>query len=405
MPARSPPFELRPPDVYKRQFESYALVIGISSYPNFPKEQRLKWADADAQDFAEFLTRPVGGGFRSENITLLKNAGATREAIFRSINLLGRRVTSDDQFYLFFAGHSIRDDLERAYFMPVDASVMLPSALGIRPDELLLEVRQRITAKTIAIFIDACQSASVYENGTPRDGSEGVTKELIDAWQRLHKAAPSGEVGFFSATSVQRSWEDDDLKHGVFTYFLLKGLAGAADQAPYGNNDNIVTSGELNRYLVATVSDYTKNKFAEQTPIVSPDFSTEIPLSLMAYQKDRSTSGDVGDKSKIKVTICPTLNSELLKDPHIDALKKAISDAGYSAGGTGYVVPAPNGATAMRALCDGSLGSCGISGRISRRRRETSFALWAALSPTPSLDSMTPIVGRRPEHTSGTGRR
>ena len=50
--------------------------------------------------------------------------------------------------------------------------------------------------------------------------------------------------------------------HGVFTYFLLKGLNGEADY----NNSNSVTLGELTSYVSQEVRRATKNA---QSPLVA----------------------------------------------------------------------------------------------------------------------------------------
>ena len=37
----------------------------------------------------------------------------------------------------------------------------------------------------------------------------------------------------------------EEAKHGMFSYFLMKGMEGEAD----ANNDNEITSGELHQYV------------------------------------------------------------------------------------------------------------------------------------------------------------
>lgn len=336
---------------------SYALVIGIGTYPNFSGEDQLKYAASDARAFADFLTRPEGGMFLRDHIRVLIDGQATRNAIFSAISDLGKQVTSDDIFYFYFAGHGVRDDLDRAYFMPADGSLSTPNGLGIPPLDLFQEVRKRVGSRLTAFFIDACNAGAMYVDGTPRDAEPGVANQLLDAWKQLHAAGASGDVGFLSSMAAQRSWEDDDLKHGVFTYYLLKGLSGAADQPPYGNNDNIVRVGELYKYLVAVVSDYTRKKFAEQMPLILPESDLQAPLSLMAYQKDASaTIGLPVVKSSVVVTVAPTQNSRLLNDPRISTITEALTKAGYTTHLGGYAVPVPNGVTAFGPMCAEATG-------------------------------------------------
>jgi uncharacterized caspase-like protein len=48
----------------------------------------------------------------------------------------------------------------------------------------------------------------------------------------------------------QISWSSDELGHGIFSYYLMKGMEGEAD----GNQDGRLTSGELHAYLLDKVN-------------------------------------------------------------------------------------------------------------------------------------------------------
>ncbi len=56
------------------------------------------------------------------------------------------------------------------------------------------------------------------------------------------------------------SGEDDELRHGVFTYFLLEGLRGKADT----DKDGIITVDEIYRYVSREVPRATGQ---EQHPV------------------------------------------------------------------------------------------------------------------------------------------
>ena len=57
----------------------------------------------------------------------------------------------------------------------------------------------------------------------------------------------------------------DEAKHGVFSYYLMKGMEGDADS----NKDKKITSGELHNYVLANVSRMQRN----QTPELQGDQS------------------------------------------------------------------------------------------------------------------------------------
>ena len=62
-----------PPKQYfeDNHIQRYAVVVGISDYKD-PKIPDLKYADADAQAFYDFITSPIGGNFNKENVLLFK---------------------------------------------------------------------------------------------------------------------------------------------------------------------------------------------------------------------------------------------------------------------------------------------------------------------------------------------
>ena len=70
-------------------------------------------------------------------------------------------------------------------------------------------------------------------------------------------------VTVFSASSgseISSAWPEK--KHGLFSYFLMKGMRGDAD----ANKDNQITVGELGDYVKENVSDMAGMLDREQTP-------------------------------------------------------------------------------------------------------------------------------------------
>jgi len=261
-----------------RADDSYALVIGITGYPHFAADQRLRFADRDARRFAQFLNTPAAGSFPSNNVRLLVNEQATRQAIYREMKWLADRVNGNDRLYVFFAGHGIVDSVsERAYFMPYDADPANPGGLGMRADNFLQDLRDMLTAKRMIFFIDACHAAAAMSRSGSARNSLGMTDKLNALWREEFAGKQELNMGFFSASSNQRSFEDTEFRHGIFTWYLLEGLEGAADR----DNNGKVEAGELRRYLSDRVEERSKQRFqAAQTPTISPVFVPEIALAI-----------------------------------------------------------------------------------------------------------------------------
>ena len=72
----------------------------------------------------------------------------------------------------------------------------------------------------------------------------------------------------FSASNFdQTSGSIEEAKHGMFSYYLMKGLEGKAD----GNKDKQITNGELIAYLKTNVSKEAFTQNREQDPMLSGD--------------------------------------------------------------------------------------------------------------------------------------
>jgi uncharacterized caspase-like protein len=60
----------------------------------------------------------------------------------------------------------------------------------------------------------------------------------------------------------QMSWSSTDLKHGIFSYYLMKGMEGDADT----NNDGKITFGEMHSFLTEQVSKHAGMSNRVQIP-------------------------------------------------------------------------------------------------------------------------------------------
>jgi tetratricopeptide (TPR) repeat protein len=262
--------------------DRYALVIGITGYPHFPEGARLRFADDDARLFASFIMTEQGGRFPSQNVRSLENYEATREAIKDGITWLSRRVERDDIVYIFFSGHGVLDDLGFAYFMPYDANPEKADYRGFRADHFVEELRLKLDSKYMILFVDACHSGSVLSEGLAKAARANVTPVIKEAWEAAYKGHDAISMAFLSAGCNQQSYEDSTLGHGLFTYYLVEGMEGAADQTGIGDNDGLVTAGELYRYLLDGVEHHARYKLGgrEQSPAKSPEFTPSFPFGV-----------------------------------------------------------------------------------------------------------------------------
>jgi tetratricopeptide (TPR) repeat protein len=258
----------------------YALVIGISGYPHFSDNKKLKYAGSDAQQFASFIETPDGGGFLPDNVHLLVNNQATRENIFNAFTWLRSHVGPDDILYVYFAGHGDKFG-DNSYFLPYDTSPSQPDDRGIPMHDFYRKVTNDLQARQVIIFIDACHAAGA-------DSARGTSSENgQDPWNTLNRKAGQVTMGFFSSLANEESYEDDTFKQGLFTHFLLEGLKGGSKATPEG----YINAQSLYTYVENAVYAHSSSNFPDhQTPQRSQEFTATYILATIP--KTALTSGD-----------------------------------------------------------------------------------------------------------------
>jgi uncharacterized caspase-like protein len=225
----------------------HGLIIGINEYQD-PRIPKLRFTRADAKSFYEHLVDPARSGFPPSNVRLLENEEATRKNIERAISgWLFRNATQESTVVVFFAGHgglesdktgSEKDGIAK-YLMPWDADVedLFASALSsVRFQELLSTIR----AQRLVVFMDACYTGGITKGGRDVGIVESPFRRIAEG---------RGRIVIASAHPSQRSWEDEALGHGIFTYHLMEALQGKADI----DDDGCVSVMEIFRYLQDTV--------------------------------------------------------------------------------------------------------------------------------------------------------
>ena len=88
---------------------------------------------------------------------------------------------------------------------------------------------------------------------------------------------PKGITTFYAANTTEKSYDHPDAKNGIFTYYMLKGLRGDAD-----NGDKVITVGELHNYILKNVHETTKTLYSSlpQTPQLFTENPDRVLLRL-----------------------------------------------------------------------------------------------------------------------------
>lgn len=264
------PFRPAPPE--RMTAEKYAVIVGVAKYRNTGGGlNNLRYADRDATSLYDFLTSPQGGSFKKENVKLLINEDATSQNVRSALFTFLTKPREQDLVLLYFAGHGSPDPHDRRNLYLLTYDTQLEDMGGTAfPMWQLQDVFVRIIkAKRVITFTDSCHSYGV--SGQLYGGSE-KSNNLIN--QYLAAYAASAERAVITASDVSELSAESEKwggGHGVFTYYVLRGLQGDGDL----NRDGTVTAGELFQYVRDQVQKETE---FQQTPIAMPGLANALPL-------------------------------------------------------------------------------------------------------------------------------
>lgn len=254
-----------------------ALVVGVSKYKFAGGGLRnLAYADVDARSVRDFLQQSGGGGFAPGDIVHLENEQATLEAVRAALNNFLPKAGPGDLIFLFLAGHGGPDHYapQNLYFVLHDTKLTDMPNTALPMTELQEVLDHKVRAERLVVFVDTCQSAGLGGE-TPTTTRGFVENNLIN----LYASKLFTEEGRAVLTSADVSEDANEGPqwgggHGLFTWALLEGLHGGADQ----NGDHFVTAGELFGYVRNRVRAAT---FFAQNPQALPGLNADLPLSFV----------------------------------------------------------------------------------------------------------------------------
>lgn len=219
--------------------DAIAVVIGNQHYQgDIPP---VDYAIQDATAVRYYLINTLG--YQEGNILAVNDAtqakflslfGAEDNPRGRLYNLVKPNLSD---VFIYYSGHGAPDsDSSKAFFVPVDAD---PNSIKLNgyPLDTFYRNLGRLPARRITVVIDACFSGA-SQQGMIIKAASPIFVECRAPLSPNTCALMSGAEGQIS------SWFPDQ-RHGLFTYFFLKGLRGAADL----DGNKTITFSEMHHYL------------------------------------------------------------------------------------------------------------------------------------------------------------
>ncbi|MBI5083284.1 MAG: tetratricopeptide repeat protein [Acidobacteria bacterium] len=250
---------------------SYALVVGISEYQNLPPQGQLRYPARDAAAVYTSLISPEGGQFPPENVHRLIGRNATLANLMKELEEWLPGVSRDeDRVVIYFAGHGFVSG-GKAYLAPYDVSAGNIAGTAYPMERLGQVMGSRIKAKWKVLLTDACHSGAI----TPESEAQQINASLLNLDRSLFSLTASRDR--------EQSFESEIWGggHGVFTYFVMKGIEGEADE----NVDGVVTADELGEYVRVNVRRETKTR---QNP--TAERGSYDPNMILAFNPARAPS-------------------------------------------------------------------------------------------------------------------
>jgi hypothetical protein len=256
--------------------ERHALLVGVSEYPNLPRDRQLSGARNDLPELRDVLVRR---GFSPARLTLLADgipaaAPPTKANVMAGLGVLARTAGPGDFVFIYFAGHGSqapttpaipsqyrRADGRQQIFLPKDVANWEASSGHVRnaiydhelmarvadirargafvwavfdachsgtlvrgqqgmPDELSLEVDPRVLGIPDAAFVRAGDGTRSGDDGPLRDLTMGTPG--VGGYVAFY-AAQRGEVTF---QGLQPEKRPGSVVRGLFSYWFIRALAG-----------------------------------------------------------------------------------------------------------------------------------------------------------------------------------
>lgn len=313
---------------------TFGLVIGINDYQHLEK---LNGAVDDAGDIYEAL-KSSG----ADDVTMLLDKAATREAILKAWNDILRQASDGDTVVLTYAGHggqerervagSEQDGLDEVFLLAGFKEDASGNGQRLVDDELNRMFAAASHLKVV-FLADSCHSGTMTRSFDTRAGGAktrlGTYGEIVD--DQLPPPDPQNasldtevmeNVVFFGAVQdheVVLEFPIGGKPRGALSWAFARALRGHADQ----NGDKVVNTLELERYLVEKVRTMSEGRqFPQMVPRGRP---TEITFPVPSAQDtntaaNQQTPGDL-TSSPLRLAIIGAQDSQKL----ISRLRDTIS--------------------------------------------------------------------------------
>lgn len=262
----------------------WALLVGVNQYAD-ERLPPLSYSALDCQGLGEAITAATGafpqktvvvhhdfaavdGLLASQNrsgyslpdqVAVSRRLGLGTIAKLRSFPAQAPKLNSvqaslqrivqaakpQDTVLFYFSGHGVLEPTSQQAVLCLtntDRDDLLNTGLSV---QYLLNLLSQCRAHQQIVWLDACHSGgmSLRTAGQFEKNLPNPTPQLVEVLQQ-QAARSQGFYALLSCDQNQLSWEFPELGHGVFTYYLMRGLLGEAADA-----QGVIEADALYKYV------------------------------------------------------------------------------------------------------------------------------------------------------------
>ena len=220
----------------------WILLVGVNQYED-AELPSLQYSALDCQGLGEALIEATD---LIREIVLHHDFADNKPQLNRVRQSLERIISSaqsKDTILFYFSGHGILDSATQQVYLCLGDTQKQHLTTTALPLNNILRLLGNCKASQQLVWLDACHSGGMTFRGTTKLSLPNPTTQLVQVLRQ--KAQQSkGFYGLLSCDETQQSWEFPELGHGVFTYYLMRGLRGEA-----ADSQGIIDADGLYQYV------------------------------------------------------------------------------------------------------------------------------------------------------------
>jgi WD40 repeat protein/uncharacterized caspase-like protein len=224
----------------------WMLLIGVNQYQD-DRLPNLRYSAFDCQGLGEALAQATQLFPRKEVISCHDFAARQPQIknVRDSLQYIVSHAQPQDTVLFYFSGHGVLEPhTQEAVLCLADTIKDKLLSTGLRLLQLL-QMLGDCPARQQLVWLDACHSGGLTLLGARGEAPAllNPTPQLVEVL-RKRAAQSKGFYALLSCDQAQQSWEFPELGHGVFTYYLMRGLRGEA-----ADSQGLVDADGLYKYV------------------------------------------------------------------------------------------------------------------------------------------------------------